>query len=113
METNNAVQMLGALAQASRLHIFQLLVRCAPEGMAAGAIAEALDLPNPTLSFHLAQLSQAGLLHARREGRSLIYAVRIEGIQDLLHFLTQDCCQGRAELCAPVVEACSNTEKQR
>lgn len=99
---NSAIEALAALAQETRLVVFRLLVRQGPEGLAAGAIAEELGIPAPTLSFHLSQLSAAGLIDSRREGRSIFYAANYAGMRELLDFLVEDCCQGRPELCAPV-----------
>ena len=101
MKTSAAIQALGALAQESRLGIFRLLVQSGPEGLAAGEIGERLGLPSPTLSFHLAQLKQASLVNARRESRSIIYSANYRAMSALLVYLTEDCCQGRPELCAP------------
>ena len=103
METTDAVAALGALAQDNRLDVFRLLVQVGPEGMAAGDIAERLKISPPTLSFHLAQLRQAGLLAMRRDGRSLIYSADYEGMNELMGFLTENCCAG-ANGCA--VSAC-------
>ncbi len=91
---------MTGLAQQSRLEVLRLLVKTGPEGLPAGDIAAALGIANATLSFHLANLSNAGLLESRREGRSIIYALRVEGIRELLDFLTEDCCGGRPELCS-------------
>jgi len=102
METETAVKRLSALAQEPRLDVFRLLVKAGPEGMAAGAIARALAVPANTLSAQLLVLSNAGLVRARRDGRSIIYAVAYEAMRDLLVFLTEDCCGGRAEMCAPL-----------
>jgi ArsR family transcriptional regulator len=102
MELTKAVAALSALAQESRLKTFLLLVRKGSNGMAAGDIAEELDIPAATLSFHLKELTRAGLLESRREGRSVRYALRVEGMQEFLRFLSQDCCQGHPELCVPV-----------
>jgi DNA-binding transcriptional ArsR family regulator len=104
MEMRIAIAALAALAQESRLAVFRLLVREGPDGVPAGAIAELLGIPAPTLSFHLNQLSAAGLVISRREGRSIIYAANFPGMRDLLGFLVEDCCQGRPELCAPVLD---------
>lgn len=104
MEPKRAIDALAALAQESRLTVFRLLVREGSDGLAAGTIAELLGIPAPTLSFHLNQLSAAGLVIARRDGRSIIYAANYPGMRDLLAFLVDDCCQGRPELCAPVLE---------
>ena len=100
MEINEAAAALTALAQTSRLEVFRLLV-AAPAPICAGDIAEQLEVPKPTLSFHLKELTQAGLIAARREGRSIYYAVEPGGIRGLMAFLTEDCCQGRPELCLP------------
>ena len=101
METEAAVSALAALAHGSRLEAFRLLVKVGPGGMPAGEIASRLGVAPPTLSFHLAQLVKAGLIDSRREGRSILYALRVDGIRELLAFVTQDCCQGRPELCQP------------
>ncbi len=85
---------LGALAQENRLAVFRLLVGAGPGGLSAGAIGERLGLPGPTLSFHLAQLKQAGLVACRREGRSLIYAADFAAMTALVAFLTENCCRG-------------------
>jgi ArsR family transcriptional regulator len=99
MKSKNAIEALGALAQETRLAIFRLLVRQGPDGLPAGTIGERLDIPAPTLSFHLAQLSRAGLVASRRAGRSILYAADYRGMNALLTYLTEDCCQGRPELC--------------
>ena len=94
MDQIAAVAKLGALAQENRIAIFRLLVEAGPAGRPAGAIGERLGLPGPTLSFHLAQLKQAGLIACRREGRSLIYAADYAAMNALLAFLTENCCAG-------------------
>jgi DNA-binding transcriptional ArsR family regulator len=96
METTQAVSALSALAQPSRLAAFRLLVAAGPEGMAAGAIGEKLDLPPATLSFHLAGLTRAGLAQSRQEGRFVIYTANFENMNSLVAFLTENCCQGAA-----------------
>ena len=100
METTDAVTALAALAQDNRLEIFRLLVQAGPDGMAAGQVAEKLDLAPNTLTFHFDRLRIAGLVTVRRDGRSMIYAARFATMNDLLSFLTQNCCQGAS--CAPV-----------
>ena len=105
MEISHAVAALGALAQESRLKVFRLLVRCGPDGMAAGDIARKLAVPHNTLSTHLAILSRARLVSSRKEGRSVIYAVDLEGTRDLLSFLVEDCCRGKPHICAPLIES--------
>jgi len=101
MEKTDAVTALSALAQDNRLDVFRLLVQAGPDGMAAGAIAEALDLAPNTLTFHFDRLRMAGLATVRREGRSMIYAARFETMNALLGFLTENCCGGAP--CAPAV----------
>lgn len=99
METTQAVQSLSALAQASRLAIFRLLVQAGPAGMAAGSIGEKLQLPAATLSFHLAGLTRAGLAKSRQDGRFVIYTADFESMNALVGFLTDNCCGGQS--CAP------------
>ena len=101
METRSAVLGLEALAQESRLDVFRLLIEAGPNGFSAGRIAGRLKLPAPTLSFHLAQLKQAGLVSCQREGRSLIYSANFAAMNELLTFLTDNCCDGDAAQCAP------------
>jgi ArsR family transcriptional regulator len=99
MEKMDAVAALAALAQESRLDVFRLLVQSGPDGMPAGRIGERLGLPAATLSFHLSQLKQAGLVTFRREGRSLIYLAEYDAMNALLAYLTENCCQGDAAGC--------------
>jgi ArsR family transcriptional regulator len=109
MDQTNAVAKLGALAQENRLGIFRLLVEAGPAGLSAGAVVERLGLPGPTLSFHLAQLKQAGLVACRREGRSLIYAADYAAMNALLAFLTENCCAGSG--CAAPASSTRSQEK--
>lgn len=102
MESTDAVNMLSALGHEGRLTIFRLLVRAGASGRAAGDIARELDVLPNTLSANLSLLSSAGLIVSRREGRSIIYAARYEGMQDLLSYLVDDCCEGRPEICLPL-----------
>ena len=102
MKPSDAIEALGALGQESRLAIVRLLVREGPDGLSAGAIAKELNISAPTLSFHLAHLHRAGLVSSRREGRSIIYAASFAGMNVLLTYLTEDCCQGRTEVDANV-----------
>jgi DNA-binding transcriptional ArsR family regulator len=99
MKSTQALTALAALAQETRLAIFRRLVRAGPSGETAGAIADALATPAPTLSFHLKELERAGLIVQRRASRNLIYAVRTETMRALLDFLMKDCCDGRPEIC--------------
>ena len=99
MDAAAVVGALGALAQEHRLAVFRLLVQAGDEGMPAGAIAEALGIPNSSLSFHLPQLSRAGLIRQERQSRSLIYTADYAAMNTLLGSLTENCCAGAA--CAP------------
>jgi ArsR family transcriptional regulator len=115
MDMTHALAGLSALAHDGRLAIFRLLVKTGPEGMAAGDIARRLDTAPNTLSAQLLVLSNAGLVRARREGRSIIYAADFEAMSALLQFLTRDCCGGRPEICAPLVQtvnACCPPKKR-
>jgi ArsR family transcriptional regulator len=92
METKQAIQALSALAQESRLAIFRMLVQAGPQGMAAGAIGEKLDIPPATLSFHLAGLVRAGLARSRQDGRFVFYSADFDATNSLVGFLTENCC---------------------
>ena len=100
MTPTYAVSALAALAQEHRLAAFRKLVQAGPEGMAAGAIAEALGVPNSSLSFHLAQLREAGLIAQRRDGRSLVYSADYPAMDALVAYLMENCCAGGE--CGPV-----------
>jgi|SRR5579862_1303117 ArsR family transcriptional regulator len=102
MESNDAVKRLSALAQDSRLAVFRLLVKVGPEGLAAGEIARSLGITANTLSAQLTILANADLVTSRRDGRSIIYAANYDGMSEMLLYLMEDCCQGRAEVCAPL-----------
>jgi ArsR family transcriptional regulator len=106
MEKSDAVAALAALAQDTRLDIFRLLVQAGREGVPAGRIGSQLGLPSATLSFHLNQLRQAGLVTFRRAGRSLIYAAEYATMNDLLAYLTENCCRGDAAACGTAGAAC-------
>lgn len=105
MESKLALSQLSALAQDSRLAVFRLLVKAGHEGLAAGEIASALDVPPNTLSAQLNILSNAGLIEGTRRGRSIIYSANYDAISGLIVFLMEDCCQGRKEVCRPVMVA--------
>lgn len=105
----HAISALAALAQPTRLAIFKLLIKHEPVGITAGVIADTIGAPHNTLSSHLAILVRAGLLRAAREGRTIIYRSDVDGMQSLLQFLVDDCCDGHPELCnllAGKTEAC-------
>lgn len=106
MENKNAVTALAALAQESRFAVFRLLVRHAPEGLTPGVIGEQLELPAPTLSFHLKTLAQAGLVTAVQEGRFVRYRAEIPAVNALIDFLTEDCCGGNSQRCSPKGNLC-------
>jgi DNA-binding transcriptional ArsR family regulator len=101
MEKSDAVSALGALAQDNRLDVFRLLVQAGPDGMPAGQVAAALELPPNTLTFHFDRLRMAGLVTVRREGRSMIYAAQFDRMNQLIAFLTENCCGGAS--CGPAV----------
>jgi DNA-binding transcriptional ArsR family regulator len=102
MEMMEAVKALSALAQNSRLSIFRLLVEAGPDGMAAGSIGEKLELPPATLSFHLAGLTRAGLADSRQDGRFVIYSANFQNMNELVGYLTDNCCGGAS--CAPAAK---------
>src|ERR1700742_3489331 len=104
MEITEAVKRLSALAQEGRLAVFRLLVKAGPDGMAAGDIARKLKTAANTMSAQLLVLSNAGLIRAQRDGRSIIYAADFDRMGALLLFLTEDCCGGKPEICAPLVQ---------
>jgi DNA-binding transcriptional ArsR family regulator len=111
METLNAAELLAALGHESRLSIFRLLVEAGPEGIFASAIGEKLGLPAPTLSFHLAHLSRVGLIRGQKESRFIRYSAAFETMDELIAFLTRNCCQGQA--CLPKTAACDTVAKRR
>ena len=99
------IDAFGALAQATRLDAFRLLVRHGPDGLPAGEIARLLSVPQNTLSTHLAILGRAGLVRFERHGRSIVYHADLERVREIAGFLVMDCCGGRPELCTPLIEA--------
>src|SRR5512132_371752 len=99
MQIREAIEAFAALAQEHRLAVFRLLVREGPNGLPAGEIADRVAIPSSTLSRHLAHLEQAQLLRSWRVKRQIFYAVDFEGTRRLLAFLTEECCQGRPEIC--------------
>lgn len=111
METLNAAELLAALGHETRLSIFRLLVEAGPDGLNASAIGERLGLVPATLSFHLAHLSRVGLIEGERESRFIHYSARYDTMDELIAFLTSNCCQGNA--CLPKAEGCSTIDKRR
>jgi ArsR family transcriptional regulator, arsenate/arsenite/antimonite-responsive transcriptional repressor len=105
METESTILALAALAQSTRLEVFRLLIKHEPEGLAAGEIAKALAVPQNTMSAHLAVLSRAGLVTARRISRSIVYRADLARFRAVMLFMLNDCCDGRPEICAPLIES--------
>jgi len=105
MESENVILALAALAQSTRLDVFQLLVKHEPNGLAAGDIARALAVPQNTMSSHLAVLSRAGLVSAQRFGRSIVYRADLGRFRAVVLFMLRDCCDGRPEICTPLIES--------
>jgi DNA-binding transcriptional ArsR family regulator len=103
MENNTAILALAALAQPTRLETFRLLVKHEPTGIPAGELARVLEVPQNTMSAHLSTLARAGLVKSERQSRSIIYRADLDVFRELTLFLIQDCCGGRAELCAPLI----------
>jgi len=113
METKTALSALGALAQESRLRIFRYLVETGPEGAIVGKIAEALGFAPATLSFHLKELTHAGLLVAAQEGRFIRYAANFDTMNALVGYLTENCCGGNPEQCAPACAPKTNKSTRK
>lgn len=101
MEIENATRALAALGQSTRLSVFRLLVEAGPEGRLAGEIGEALSLPGATLSFHLKELSAAGLIQGESRGRCICYRADFDAMSGLIEFLTRNCCGGDPQRCQP------------
>jgi ArsR family transcriptional regulator len=96
MDNKTAVQSLSALAQDSRLEVYRHLVQAGPDGVPAGELAETLEIPATTLSFHLKTLNHAGLIEARQDGRFIFYSANYPAMNALLSFLSDNCCGGRS-----------------
>jgi len=112
MDETHALGAFAALAQETRLRILRVLVTTGPEGLAAGAVAQAVGVTASTLSFHLSHLERAGLVGSRRESRSIIYTADYAALAGLIRFLMRDCCQGRPEICdAALLAPCCSTEE--
>lgn len=104
MDKNQFLISLGALGQETRLDIFRLLVKLAPESLPSGEIATRLGVVQNTMSAHLGVLARSGLVGARRKGRSIEYSVEFDALRGFLTFLMQDCCQGQPEICSPLLD---------
>lgn len=117
METEEAVLALAALSQPTRLEAFRALVKHEPEGLAAGDLARLLEVPQNTLSAHLSILTRARLVTSERRSRSIVYRANLDEFRNVAVFLLRDCCDGRPEICAPVVESlqpcCPPQRKER
>ena len=105
MNQSQAIEALAALAHETRIETFRLLVRAAPRGVPTGEIADRLDVLQNTMSTHLAVLARAGLIDRQREGRTILCSANLDGMQSLLTYLLQDCCEGDQTICAPLFEA--------
>ena len=107
MNASTTVLALSALAHEARLAVFKLLVQAGPEGLAAGIVAARLEMAPPALSFHLKELTHAGLLLQRPEGRKIHYSANFSSMNELIAYLTENCCQGAAcELSATTADCC-------
>ena len=105
MESEQTLLALAALAQSTRLEVFRLLVKHEPDGLAAGDIARSLAIPQNTMSSHLSILTRAGLVLAKRFGRSIVYRPNLDRLQSVMLFMLTDCCGGKPEICAPLIES--------
>ncbi|QOF69952.1 helix-turn-helix transcriptional regulator [Aminobacter sp. SR38] len=103
MDANDTIDALAALAQPTRLEAFRQMAAAEPDGIAAGDLARRLDVPQNTMSAHLAVLTRAGLAAGDRQGRSIIYRANLPALRNVLLFLLQDCCDGKPEICAPLL----------
>ena len=107
MDERQALAAFAALGQEHRLRVVRALVTAGPNGLAAGVLAETVNVAGNNLSFHLKELSHAGLITSRREGKSVVYSAAYAGLSDLIAFLMRDCCQGRPEVCDAALAALS------
>lgn len=113
MKTEAALTALAALSQRTRLEVFRHLVEAGPEGAAVGSIADALKVAAPTLSFHLKELSHAGLVTGKQEGRFIRYTANFAAMNGLVDYLTENCCRGQPELCAPGCTPKKSSKRRR
>lgn len=109
MDNHNAVKLLSSIAQEARLAIFRLLVQVGKDGLAAGSISEQLGIPNSTLSFHLKELNFAGLINAKQDGRYIYYTANYGMMNELLSYLTENCCAGQEVCCSD--NSCKSTSQ--
>ena len=110
MDNKSAVTLLSSIAQEARLDIFRTLVQAGITGLAAGNIAEKLGIPNSTLSFHLKELSHAGLVNSRHESRYIYYSANYQAMNNLLAYLTENCCAGEQACCTDI--SCETPQKE-
>ncbi len=103
MEEAQALMAFGALSQETRLRVVRLLVKAGADGVPAGQLADAVGVSASNISFHLKELERAGIVTARREARSIVYAADVAALSGLVRFLMEDCCGGRPEICAPIL----------
>ncbi len=103
MDERQALSAFGALSQETRLRILRMLVIAGPDGVAAGSVAERVEVSASNVSFHLKELERAGLVTVRRDSRSMVYSAAYETLSGLIRFLMEDCCSGRPEICAPAL----------
>ena len=114
MDKKSAVTLLSSIAQEARLDIFRALVQAGVTGLSAGSVAEKLGIANSTLSFHLKELSHAGLVNSRQESRFIYYSANYQAMNNLLVYLTENCCAGEKACCIDIASgaACDNQEKE-
>jgi ArsR family transcriptional regulator len=103
MDTEEAIRAVAGLAQDTRLKTFKLLVKLEPEGLPAGEVARQMDVPQNTMSTHLGILARAGLVRSERRSRTILYRADLDRLRAMMLFLVKDCCEGRPELCAPLI----------
>jgi ArsR family transcriptional regulator, arsenate/arsenite/antimonite-responsive transcriptional repressor len=114
MDRSQALNWFSALSQETRLGIVQLLVRAGPDGLPAGAVAEAVEVSASNVSFHLKELERAGPIDARRRARSIIYTANYDTLRKLIEFLMKDCCAGHPDICIPALaKACCTPAKTK
>lgn len=113
MDDEEAISAFAALAHPQRLRIYRILTAHGPNGLPASEIAEAVGAAPTAASFHLKELGKAGLIRGTRQGRYIRYALHVEGMRRLLAYLTDDCCQGRPELCGPTIAKAASLYKFR